>query len=131
MSACDRKIIKDECERIKFMSRWYRGFRYNEQISPVPWHLFKSRFHCITIAHAKSEHFTKLLQLPCSIPWYVCAWQRSTGWKLHRRCTDCYIRDMYRWLPVRSTTKKLVRSINLRPKTLYVQLSVHILLNEF
>ena len=22
------------------------GVRYNEQISPVPWHFVKSRFHC-------------------------------------------------------------------------------------
>ena len=60
------------------------------------------------------------LQLPCSIPWCVCALQRSTGWKLLLRCTDCYILDMYRWLRVRSTTKKLVQSINLRPKSLYL-----------
>ena len=31
--------------------------RYNEQISPVPWHFVKSRFHCISSALGSGMNF--------------------------------------------------------------------------
>ena len=57
---------------------WNWGFRYNQEISPFPWHFVKLRFHCMRLCKEACMCSVALTMSPSTPPPFPCSTSTTT-----------------------------------------------------